>query len=71
MLIRRIFDILGPKGYVPNGINWKNTNILWDYNFHITHDFIREFNRTYTEASVYDCNLNGLSKRFPYQLGSL
>jgi hypothetical protein len=58
MLIRRVFDILGPKGYVPNGINWKNTNILWDYNFHITHDFINEFNSTYTQASVYDCNLN-------------
>ena len=58
MRIKRVFDILGPRGFVPNGINWKNTDILWEHNFYITHDFINRFNSTYTQNSVYDCNLN-------------
>lgn len=58
MIIRRVFDILGPKGFVPNGINWKHTNYLWEHNFYITHDFIDKFNKDYTQMSVYDCNLN-------------
>jgi|TARA_B110000967_G_scaffold102136_1_gene104824 Ca2+-binding EF-hand superfamily protein len=58
MPIRRIFDIIGPKGFIPNGINWNNTDMMWDYNFFITHDFINKFNNVYTQVSVYDCNLN-------------
>ena len=50
MPIRRIFDIIGPKGFIPNGINWNNTDMMWDYNFFITHDFINKFNNVYTQV---------------------
>ena len=58
MRIRRVFDVIGPRGFVPNGINWNNTDIMWDFNFHVTHDFTEKFNSVYTQVSVYDCNLN-------------
>tara|TARA_B110000858_G_C17772935_1_gene460659 strand:+ start:404 stop:1858 length:1455 start_codon:yes stop_codon:yes gene_type:complete len=58
MKINRVFDIIGPMGPVPNGLNWKFTNTFWDYNFHVTHKLIDAFNKSYTQLSVYDCNLN-------------
>ena len=58
MRIRRVFDIIGPRGFIPNGINWNNTSIMWDYNFYVDHDFTEKFNSIYTQVSVYDCNLN-------------
>lgn len=58
MRIRRVFDIKGPMGFVPNGINWKFTDIFWKYNFYVTHKLIDEFNKTYGQIGVYDCNLN-------------
>ena len=58
MKINRVFDIIGPMGPIPNGLNWKFTNTFWDYNFHVTHKLIDAFNKSYTQLSVYDCNLN-------------
>ena len=58
MRIRRVFDVKGPMGFVPNGINWNFTNIFWKYNFYVNHKLIDEFNETYGQIGVYDCNLN-------------
>lgn len=58
MIINRIFDVFGPQGPVPNGLNWNYTSDLWDSNFFVTHDFIEKFNKKYVQVSVYDCNLN-------------
>ena len=58
MRIRRVCDMIGPRGFIPNGINWNNTSIMWDYNFYVDHDFTEKFNSIYTQVSVYDCNLN-------------
>lgn len=58
MQIKKIFDIVGPNGVVPNGWNYNYTSDFWDYNFIVVHDFIKQFNKNYVHVSVYDCNLN-------------
>jgi len=58
MQIKKIFDVIGPNGFIPNGWNYNFTNDLWDHNFIITHNSIDAFNKNYTQVSVYDCNLN-------------
>lgn len=58
MLIKRIFDICGPNGYVPNGWNWNYVEDLWNHNSIVYHEFINDFNKKYGQVSVYDCNLN-------------
>jgi hypothetical protein len=58
MKINRVFDVIGPRGPVPNGLNWNYTDTFWDYNFYIYHKLIDAFNKKYTQLSVYDCNLN-------------
>lgn len=58
MQIKRIFDLKGPAGFVPNGWNYKYTDDLWNNNFIVTHDFIEKFNKKYIQVPVYDCNLN-------------
>ena len=56
--INRVFDFYGPLQFVPNGWNYKYSNILWDYDFSIYHKSIEKFNDTYKQISVFDCNLN-------------
>lgn len=56
--INRVFDFYGPLQFIPNGWNYKYTNILWDYNFSVYHKSIEKFNQTYKQISVFDCNLN-------------
>lgn len=58
MQIKKVFDVTGPNGFVPNGWNYNFTNDLWDHNFIITHNSIEAFNNNYVHVSVYDCNLN-------------
>lgn len=58
MKIKKVFDIQGPNGFVPNGWNWNYTNDMWDHNFIVTHKTIEAFNKNYQHLSVYDCNLN-------------
>lgn len=58
MLIKRIFDVKGPAGFVPNGWNWNYSADLWDNNLIVTHEFIEKFNSKYVQVPVYDCNLN-------------
>lgn len=58
MRINRVFDYIGPDNFVPNGWNFKYTNVLWDNNFHIYHKSIDDFNKEYKQISVFDCNLN-------------
>ena len=58
MLIKRIFDIKGPVGFVPNGWNWNYSEDLWNNNLIVTHEFIEKFNAKYIQVPVYDCNLN-------------
>jgi len=58
MKIKKVFDVQGPYGFVPNGWNYKYTNDMWDYNFIVTHETIAAFNKNYEHLSVYDCNLN-------------
>lgn len=56
--INRVFDFYGPLQFVPNGWNYKYSNILWDYDFSVYHKSIDSFNKTYKQISVFDCNLN-------------
>ena len=35
MQINRIFDFIGPRGFIPNGMNYNFTSDLWDNNFYI------------------------------------
>ena len=35
MKINRVFDVIGPKGPVPNGLNWNYTNTFWEHDFYI------------------------------------
>ena len=58
MQIKKVFDVTGPNGFVPNGWNYNFTNDLWDHNFRITHNSIEAFNKNYVQVSVYECNLN-------------
>jgi hypothetical protein len=58
MQIKKVFDVTGPNGVVPNGWNYNFTNDLWDTNFIITHNSIESFNKNYTQVPVYECNLN-------------
>lgn len=58
MQIKKVFDVTGPNGFVPNGWNYNFTNDLWDHNFIITHNSIEAFNKNYVQVSVYECNLN-------------
>jgi hypothetical protein len=58
MRINRVFDFFGPVSFVPNGWNYKFTNILWGNNFHIYHKSIDDFNKEYQQISIFDCNLN-------------
>ena len=58
MQINRIFDFLGPSGFIPNGINYNFTSDLWDNNFYIDNDYINIIAKKYLQISVYDCFLN-------------
>jgi hypothetical protein len=58
MQINRVFDFIGPSGFIPNGVNYKYTSDMWDSNFYIDNIFIDEFNKKYLQIAVYDCNLN-------------
>jgi hypothetical protein len=58
MKINRIFDFIGPSGFIPNGINYNFTSDLWDNNFHIDNDYINTIAKKYLQISVYDCFLN-------------
>lgn len=58
MQIKRVFDVTGPNGFIPNGWNYNFTNDMWDYNFIVTHNSIEAFNKKYVQIPVYDCNLN-------------
>jgi hypothetical protein len=58
MQIKRVFDIEGPNGFVPNGWNWNYTYDMWDHNFTVNHHFIEKFNKKYIQVPVFDCNLN-------------
>jgi hypothetical protein len=58
MQINRVFDFIGPSGFIPNGVNYKYTSDMWDCNFYIDNIFIDEFNKKYLQIAVYDCNLN-------------
>ena len=52
MKINRVFDVIGPRGPVPNGLNWNYTDTFWDYNFYIYHKLIDAFNKKYTQLSI-------------------
>ena len=58
MQINRIFDFIGPRGFIPNGMNYNFTSDLWDNNFYIDNDYINTFSKKYLQISVYDCFLN-------------
>ncbi len=58
MQIHRVFDFLGPSGFIPNGLNYNFTSDLWDNNFFIDNDFITAFSKKYLQIAVYDCYLN-------------
>ena len=58
MQIKRVFDVVGPGGFAPNGWNYNFTEDYWDNNFTVTHEFIEKFNKKYVQVPVYDCNLN-------------
>jgi len=58
MLIKRIFDVVGPSGFIPNGWNWNYIEDFWNHSFYINHDFIQKFNSKYIQVPVFDCNLN-------------
>lgn len=58
MRIKRLFDVVGPSGFVPTGWNWNYTDDIWDNNFVINHNFIETFNSKYVQVPVYECNLN-------------
>jgi hypothetical protein len=58
MQIKRVFDVIGPGGFAPNGWNYNYTEDYWDNNFTVTHEFIEKFNKKYVQVPVYDCNLN-------------
>lgn len=58
MKIKRVFDIQGPNGFVPNGWNWNYTEDMWNHNFTVNHNFIEKFNSKYIQVPVFDCNLN-------------
>ena len=47
MQINRVFDFIGPSGFIPNGVNYKYTSDMWDSNFYIDNIFIDEFNKKY------------------------
>lgn len=56
--INRVFDIIGPRGNVPNGWNYNYTEDFWNHNFIVNHLFIQDFNKNYEQIPVFDCNLN-------------
>lgn len=58
MKIKRLFDVVGPAGFVPTGWNWNFTDDIWNNNFVINHNFIETFNSKYVQVPVYECNLN-------------
>lgn len=58
MKIHRVFDFIGPSGFIPNGMNYNFTIDLWDNNFYIDNDYINAFSKKYLQISVYDCFLN-------------
>lgn len=58
MQIKRVFDIIGPSGFVPNGWNYNYSNDFWNHNFIVNHEFINTFLKKYNSVSIYDCNLN-------------
>lgn len=58
MKINRIFDFLGPRGFIPNGINYNYTSDFWDNGFYVDNDYIQTFSKKYLQISVYDCYLN-------------
>ena len=66
MKVKRLFDVIGPSGFVPTGWNWNFTEDIWNNNFLINHTFIETFNSRYVQIPVYECNLN-----LPLQLNDL
>ena len=58
MKVRRVFDVVGPSGVVPNGINWNFIETFWNHDFYVNHNLINDFNKKYKQIGVYDCNLN-------------
>jgi hypothetical protein len=56
--IHRIFDFVGPSGFMPNGVNYNYTIDAWNRNFYIDNNFIEQFSKKYLQISVYDCFLN-------------
>ena len=58
MKIKRLFDVVGPSGFIPTGWNWNFTDDIWNNNFVINHNFIETFNSKYVQVPVYECNLN-------------
>jgi hypothetical protein len=58
MQIHRVFDFLGPNGFIPNGLNYNFTSDLWDNSFFIDNNYITAFSKKYLQIAVYDCYLN-------------
>ena len=58
MQLHRVFDFIGPTGFIPNGMNYNYTADLWDTSYTPNNVYIDNFAKKYLQVSVYDCHLN-------------